>query len=343
MRYPRLFPGTALTLSALSLFALPAIAAEPGTYRPGAPYYSTHAASADICERQCSGDAQCKGWNFVAINRRAEKGVCEFNSTDAAPVPSEISTSGSNGVPSYSRRLAAGGTSTVRVGSPEPVRRSAPSPRSNIIAVRTAPLAKPSARTDLSAVRPGARAIRPGQKTPPRRIVREAIPQRIQPEHSAYRAPARATAAPAMPKPPQRPRFQHNLDPGVPQGYVPRRAPQNARPQAPAPAPRLQGGDPRLQNMVRQHAAQPARPAPTSRPQAQAPQAQPQVAPQRPQTLAQAEQSLFGSLHDDVKTPKPITEAEENNPDAPIATVTAVPIKKVTTDNLLGLAGAPSR
>lgn len=344
MRYSRLIFG-----SALSLFALPVLAAEPGTYRPGTPYYSTQATSADICERQCSGDAQCKGWNFIAVNPNAANGVCEFNSTDAAPVPSDISISGSNGVTSYSRRVARGGTSTVRVGSPvtAPTRRTAPAKPANVIAARTQPFSKPPAQ-NVATVRPGARALRPGpQSVPTRRVIRKPVPQRIQPGLTAYRSQSRTRPAPAMPHTQQRPRFRHNLDPGVPQGFTPRRP---ARAPAAQPPQGFQGGDPRLQNMVRRKSAQPAQqskqvPAPAARPtpQAQArPAPQAPARPQRPLSLSEAEQSLFGSLHDDVKMPKAMTAAEQSNPDEPIATVTSVPVKKVTAESLMDLAGGPN-
>jgi len=49
----------------LSLFAAllsaPAFAADQGTYRPGTPYNSTVAGSANACDSQCTGDAQCRG------------------------------------------------------------------------------------------------------------------------------------------------------------------------------------------------------------------------------------------------------------------------------------------
>ena len=343
MRYSRLILG-----SALSLFALPVLAAEPGTYRPGAPYYSTQAPSADICEQQCSGDAQCKGWNFVAVNPNAANGVCEFNSTDASPVPSDVSTSGSNGVTSYSRRVAVGGTSTVRVGSPTPVRRrSAPAQPSNVISARTRPVVRPPAQ-DLTSVRPGARAILPGQSAPSRRVIREAVPQRLQPGQTAYRPQSRTRSAPGMPQAPQRPRFRHNLDQGAPQGFPPRRPAQAPTAQPPQG---FQGGDPRLQNMIRQKTAQPRRqserPAaqaarPTPQPQTR-PATQPPARPHRRLSLSEAEQSLFGSLHDDVKMPKAMTAAEQSNPDGPIATVTSVPVKKVTAETLMGLAGGPNQ
>lgn len=51
--------------------------------------------------------------------------------------------------------------------------------------------------------------------------------------------------------------------------------------------------------------------------------------------------SLFGSLYDDVKQPKPISAKEMADPDAPIATVSSVPVKKVNAETLFGLAADP--
>jgi len=80
-------------LSASVLIASPAFAADLGVYRPGTPYNSTVASSAEICDHQCSGDAQCRGWNYVKPNPRAP-GVCEFLSSVSTPIASQISISG---------------------------------------------------------------------------------------------------------------------------------------------------------------------------------------------------------------------------------------------------------
>ena len=46
--------------------------------------------------------------------------------------------------------------------------------------------------------------------------------------------------------------------------------------------------------------------------------------------------SLFGSLHDDVKVPSALTLADTVNPDAPIPTVQSVPVQAVETSSLAG-------
>jgi len=141
-----------LTLSAC--LSAPAFAADLGTYRPGSPYNSVVAQGADVCENQCAGDAQCRGWNYVKVNPRAP-GVCEFNSRAANPIESSISISG-DGASGLSSKISVGSTNTIRVGTS-----SAPKPRS----VAT-------------------------QSSPSRRVVREAIPQRFNPSQAVARFPA---------------------------------------------------------------------------------------------------------------------------------------------------------
>jgi len=145
----RLFSILAMT----TLLSAPAFAADLGTYRPGSPYNSVKAPGADVCESHCAGDAQCKGWNYVKINPRSP-GVCEFNSKAVSPIESAISISG-NGAASLAPNLMQGGTNTVRVGTS----------------------AQPKARSQTHQVRPT------------RRVVREAVPQRIQPQSTAHRSP----------------------------------------------------------------------------------------------------------------------------------------------------------
>ena len=151
----RLFSFLTLT----TLLSAPAFAADLGTYRPGSPYHSVVAPGADVCESQCSGDAQCKGWNYVKVNPRAP-GVCEFNSKSVSPIESAISISGAGGV-SAAPNLLQGNTKTIRVGTQVTQR-----PRTNRVTV--------------------------GQTPSGRRIVREAVPQRIQPSQTVARVPAQA-------------------------------------------------------------------------------------------------------------------------------------------------------
>jgi len=142
----------------LSLFATilsaPAFAADLGTYRPGTPYHSIVSPAADICDSQCAGDAQCRGWNYVKTNPQAP-GVCEFLSSVSAPISSPISISGVNGVAApYSSRLTSGGTNTIRVGT------------------------QVSQTTNTTTV---------GQSPSGRRIIRQAPTQRISPQTASSR------------------------------------------------------------------------------------------------------------------------------------------------------------
>ena len=107
-----------LTVSLFSaLLSAPAFAADLGTYRPGTPYNSAVAAGADVCDSQCSGDAQCRGWNYVKPNPQAA-GICEFMSTVSAPISSQISISGENiSAAPFSSRVTSGATNTIRVGT----------------------------------------------------------------------------------------------------------------------------------------------------------------------------------------------------------------------------------
>lgn len=149
----RLFSILALT----TLLSAPAFAADLGTYRPGSPYHSVVAPGADVCNSHCAGDAQCKGWNYVKVNPRAP-GVCEFNAKDASPIESAISISGAGGS-SIAPNLMQGSTNTIRVG------------------------------TGVTPVSKG-RTVTVGRTPSGRRIVREAVPQQVQPSQTTLRRPA---------------------------------------------------------------------------------------------------------------------------------------------------------
>jgi len=372
----RLFSILALT----TLLSAPAFAADLGTYRPGSPYHSVVAPGADVCESHCAGDAQCKGWNYVKVNPRAP-GVCEFNAKAVSPIESAISISGQGGA-SVAPNLLQGNTNTIRVGT-----RTATKPRSSTITV--------------------------GQTPSGRRVVRQAVPQRIVPSKTVARRPADAgsltaqqnkyraatghaapqarqhqgypqsrpqqqVARPQMrqqqiapqgqrlmrdpriqaPQHRQAPRFQHNLDdapngniyarPQQPQG---RKVPQQ---QTRAPQSRDAQGRPQIGVPIQgqQQSARRTAPVPQQRaiPQAsvndpvthQNGQQRVQAAAQRQAQMSyeQAQQSLFGSLNDDVQAPRPMT-ALPADPNAPIPTSQARPTQPVEQGTLGALAGAP--
>ncbi len=331
-----------MRLLSISLFATllsaPAFAADLGTYRPGTPYSSTVAAGADVCDNQCAGDAQCRGWNYVKPNPKAS-GICEFLSSVSAPIASQISISGeSTSATPFSSRVTTGSTNTIRVGTQ-------PAPRSN--------------------------TVRVGQSPSGRRVVRQAVPKSTQPQRLAptdvqnmslteqqnrYRQGQAATqvkaAAPIMRQPTQAPRqmFRPILDAPsrqvrgqrmtppqaqAVQRQAPRRATGPRRVQAPyagqgTATPQFQ--DPRLQRPQTHSQARPPQPMmhrgssrppigqpipaaqPPARPQPMTPgqrlaqlKAQAQTSPGAilatgPVALSpqQAQKSLFGRLNDDV-------------------------------------------
>ncbi len=149
----------------------------------------------------------------------------------------------------------------------------------------------------------------------------------------------------------QPPRFQHNLDGAgrrmtAPQGYPTQAAPQNTgRPPVGVPigpqARRLQNQRPQAQRpqgpLPRSSATNPVTHQNAGGRQAEAQQ---RAAYQPALTAEQAQQSLFGSLNDDVRGPKPLLRAPLD-PDAPIATAQSRPTQPVTQEQLGALAGPP--
>lgn len=294
-----------------TLLSAPAFAADLGTYRPGTPYSSTVAAGADVCDNQCAGDAQCRGWNYVKPNPRAA-GICEFLSSVSTPIASQISISGeSASAMTLSSRVTQGQTNTIRVGT------------------------RPTSRSNT---------VRVGQSPSGRRIVRQAVPQRIQPKVTApagvenmslteqqnrYRqgqAPAQSqapvkVAAPTYRQPVQSPRpmFRPLLDAPsaamrtqqpVQSGQRPVQRPvdrQAARrvtgprravaPQAPA-APQYQ--NPRVQM-----------------PQPQFPQAQPQMRQPQPQMRRPQQAMQRGSARPPVGQPIPAAQTQTRSQPRP--------------------------
>jgi len=317
-------------LAASALFSTPVFAADLGTYRPGTPYSSSVAGGADVCESHCSGDAQCRAWNYVKPNPRVS-GVCEFLSSASSPIASQISISGEGYTGSFqSSRITSGSTHTVRVGTQ----------------------GKPASNT-----------VTPRQPTSTRRVVREAVPQRVTLHQTSTRSPEnmslteqqnlyRQQAAPQQIQPRQtvhtRPAFRPILD-GAKQAapqYTPRTQPQiqpHAYQQSHAVAqPRRVTGPRRVtppqyqpQSTARPQQITQSRPpigqpipTPTNMPRRSviAPQvATPGQSP-NPVALApeQAQKSLFGRLNDDVQ-------ASPN--------VTAAPTIPVTSQPMPALAG----
>ena len=370
-----------------SVLSVPAFAADLGTYRPGAPYHSVPAPGADVCENQCAGDAQCRGWNYVKVNPRSP-GVCEFNSKPASPIESPISISG-DGAAVLAPNISIGRTNTVRVGT-----------------------------TAKAAPRPTVR-----QSSPTRRIVRQAVPQPIRPEQAIARSTGQVGSLTSQqnnyrqatghipgyrrvnPLPPafagqpqynfpgvpaqtrqaivhpqaiqgqrllrdprivnQRqapfPQFQHNLEGRAaavnPQQFNQASAPNNQRINnqgrppigVPIPAnrattptqvapqkvlPRGSVNDP----VTYQNAPSRIREAELAAIQRAAQAAQPAAQYTPPVSYEDAQQNLFGSLNDDVATPRPLLRAPTDS-NAPIATSQSRPTTPVFQEPLGVLAG----
>lgn len=206
--------GLAISVSSASL----ALAADVGQYRPGTPYQSVIAQSADVCESHCSGDAQCRSWNYVQPNRRMA-GVCEFNATNASPIPSPVSVSGvnsfghNNSGSNFNDRLVAGGTNTIRVGTQSaPIQQSAMNaPQSNRRIVRE-PLPQ-NIQAQAASTRPVIQKTNPGSLTAQQNQYRSG-----QAAPSAQAMPSRQVMPMQQARPIQQARPQH-MQQGVPPQY----------------------------------------------------------------------------------------------------------------------------
>jgi len=312
--------------SALSL-AAPVFAADINTYRAGQTYSANTTSSPQTCALQCSGDAQCYGWNFLRTGAPNGSGVCELNANVANAVGHPFAISGDNGGRSYgASSVVRGQARTYRIGNPEAARpqmqtKAAPT---NLISAERRRVAPPVVRKRTFApVAPNAQMRPQPQPTLPR--TQQARPMATQQRpHQPQMQRARAHA-------PQQHMAPQTRDPRLQQASTPRRvAPQNAPVQA--------------------------------RPQAQRQQIPPQAYPQRPnqaqhqsQPMAQSQQqrapkapNLFGSLYDVPKGPSAgqavatlgrrkaaamaQVKAAAQNPDLPMPT--AVPTTPVSRETL---------
>jgi len=330
---------TLLTCTA-ALVAAPAFAADLGTYRPGTPYHSVIVPTANVCESQCDGDAQCRGWNYVKAAPQAP-GVCEFQSTISNPISSAISISGvSNSAVAMSSRVIEGNTNTIRVG--------------------TAVTPQPSAVTQTTQI--GRRIVRqpiPGQYPSPypapQAGLRPALdgytgpqPQITQPivaRGPARRSPQMRNARPVTPQPTYaQPQFVQPY-----QGRPPIGQPIAPAPRQPAPTAvqrPIQGqytAPSRSSQMMQEPQTIQARTQPQSYPAPQtygrpSPQPMPRSsasnpvswtsAPQTPYTPQQP--SLYGHLNDDVSAPVPLTSQ------VPMPTAQSYPTQPITQMPLAG-------
>ena len=310
-----------LTLTAVTAFSMtvPAWAADLGTYRPGQVYHATSVPGAGICESACAGDAQCAGWNYVKPAPQAA-GVCELQSTVGAPVSSAISISGLGNASStaLAPNVVRGQTNTVRVG--------------------TAPAVAP--KTTVSA-QPSGRQV---HRQP---VVRPVTPQAAAHGRPPHRSVQHSGGYPVPQGAPVQRGFQPMLDSRAPAvaNRSPRSNPAHVQGR-PAVAPRgpARQRDPRLASSRAQVPA--TRVMPTGRPPIGQPippgprvenarPAMPSRAASQPMTFEQAQASLYGSLHDDVRAPRANTPMPAD-PNAPIATSQSRPVAPVAVEPLEG-------
>lgn len=331
-----------------ALVAAPAFAADLGTYRPGTPYHSVIVPTANVCESQCDGDAQCRGWNYVKAAPQAP-GVCEFQSSVSQPISSAISISGiSNTAMPLSSRVIEGNTNTIRVGTAATPQATAP------------------------------QAVQTRQTQSGRQIIRQPVPTQYS---GVYAAPPQQMTRPTLSRGPARqsPQMRQarpNFAQGAPRPtygqsqYAQPQNPQSYQGRPPvgqpiAPMPRMQNqafGQVNAPQMIQGPAQMQVRSAPQTYAQPQAyPQAyaqpqsysqpttytapqsyQPQQAQPMPRSSAsnpvsweslraqpaQTQPSLYGQLNDDVRQ------------SAPMPTVPSYPTQAVTQ---MPLAGAQPR
>jgi hypothetical protein len=308
---------TLLTCTA-ALVAAPAFAADLGTYRPGTPYHSVIVPTANVCESQCDGDAQCRGWNYVKAAPQAP-GVCEFQSTISDPISSAISISGiSNSAAAMSSRVVEGNTNTIRVGTavtPRPtavtqttasgrriVRQPVPTQRQSPYQTRQLGLRSaldgytgPQPQMTQPAVTRG-----PVRQSQQRRNIRPiapqptyAQPQFVQPYQGRppIGQPIASAAQAQVPTQSQTP-LQRQFSPAT---QVPQTIQARTQPQA---YPSSQNGY-QAPQPYRQPTAQPMPRSSATNPVSWSSVTQPSYAPQQP--------SLYGSLNDDVRSSVPVT------------------------------------
>ncbi len=369
---------TAAFFASSALLCASAFAADAGTYRPGNAYHSITAGSPNVCEMQCSGDAQCRSWNYIRISANAN-GVCEFNDNISSPVPSAMSISGDNVSRARAASVVAGRTNTVRVGAPSVTQSFAP-PSMPASSSMQSTHARASVNSKTYRSSPPSLAATQSQS----QQLGSMQQQRLNSQTSGQSAAASAYyhRTPNARRAAQRPQFRHSLeDNPSPQMQnaqnrsaqtVPPQVRPQTRPQSPVAAQNYALADPRLQKRLqaRNQSAQNAPPRPPvqtfppadaqSAPQSyaaapsgfSAPPGVPPLAasptgsymspsmagapsPQPPRRVTIPQElsprpmgsgdSLFGSLYDDVKIPRPIDPALATDPDAPIPTVTSVP------------------
>ena len=319
-----------------------AFAADVNSYRAGGTYLNSPAISHAMCESQCTGDAQCRSWNFLRSANPNMAGICELNSQIGAANPHPFAISGAaNKAQSYGgANLVQGRTNVTRIGeavtvvpqsqvrprtisaSTAPVARQIPNAPATVTRQRSfAPSAQPNTSTLPATLGSALPLVRPTSIAPSSTassvypVRRQTAP--IQPQHIASRAVAPTASAPAAPQAPLS-LMEQQIRNGANTTQLPDRAPIQAPAQSPAQAP-----------------AQAPVQATAYTPPAQTAALAPAQFASAPFPIAAPNSGLYGSLYDDV-APRPAikqplySEAPTQAPDAPIVTAPrAAPVAPV--------------
>ncbi len=309
----------------IPLIANTAQAAEINTYRPGQPYQKIAAGDYRQCEAQCKGDAACRGWNFVRPNINAKSGICEFNSRFAAPVLSplsisaEIRTSVDNVL---SRAVPSKSANTIRIGTPIVARAKPANPRQKTarkIIRKPLPFAQRPTKAIHKTPKPAIMQNRRAQNQNNKKLLTRLSREQVYKRH-LLAAQRRATQnmdlsarnnQNLMPRPgKQIPDSRQNLP--ASQNFAQKQITNTAK------APKMS----QAMQRTMQQTMQQTMPAPAI------PQSYPQIG-------QKADNSLYGSLYDDLTklTPVPRPETAPDNPDdpdAPISTVRPAPTTPIT-------------
>jgi hypothetical protein len=296
-----------LGMMSLSSFSL---AADQYTYRAGQAYMKTAASNFGECEAQCRGDAACRGWNFIRPNPRSRSGICEFNARLAAPISSPISISGTINTSidmAMSRAVPIARGNTVRVGTPIVPKR----------VVRQAVVHRPINAPQMMSA-PANVQKRVVRKLPVDNVIRAPIPVGYRPISQAQ---IRPLTGPVKPRSMTRQQI-----------FNEQRLAAQKRADAQANA--------KIQQAQYRAIAAPRPPQQFVPIMKQLPRAPRAPRPPKIPAAAPNQQSLYGSLYDDLtqnmtSVPRPQTAPEQlDNPDAPLATNRPIPVIPVQASPL---------